>query len=1258
MLSAHTGHDVSYLTGAVGRGREGYYTGATATGEPPGVWYGKGAEALGLSGEVDADLMEAVYTHLLDPRDPATHDRSRWGQAATVGKPHKHYRTAEEIYEASLQREPDAGPERRAELRAAAERSQRQAVSFIDLTWNAPKSMSLAQVAYNKAADDARAAGDEESAAAWAAHAQAVEDAALAGHRAGLDYIQARAGFARVGHHGGGAGRWITADGLVIAQFPQHDSRNHDPHLHIHGAVWNRALCADGEWRALDSRAIKAFKPAASVISDRVAAAHHTRATGARYVIRPDGRAQEVAGVSEELTWAMSSRRQAIGPKMQKLVAAFTQRYGRAPSRLEQHQLAEQATLSTRKAKSHHGETAEAQLDRWQAKSRRVVDGGLTEVAHVVLAQGQQQPHVDMWSEEDVIARALASLEDKASSSEAEVMAAISYALPANLGLAPEQIPDLLTGLTDKALAQGERLTPAEPTADLPAADIRADGKSVYDKPGGARWAMPGQISTQIGLRAAAIRRGAAALTADEADAALARLAEHGIDPGADQRAAIRGVLTSGAQIESLCAAAGTGKSFTVGAIADTWQGAGRRVFGLATSQAATDVLAEENVTARNIAAWLTTQARLDSVEPGGPDPGGAAGWRLQAGDLVVVDEAGMADTPDLAAIQSRCEAAGAKLLMTGDPRQLAAVGAGGTFADLAEHGIRYELAEVHRFRDRWERTASLGLRDGDPAALDAYQRHGRLLDGGTAEQAEAGAARAWLADTLAGRESLLLVDSNVAAARVSTILRDDLIALGRVTETGVALGRDGWQGTVAGVGDLVQARRNAWELIGFDGNTHAPINRNTYRVTGLRDDGGLTVAPVPSRDNTGEQLGAPLQLPASYVTEDLTLGYASTVHAAQGRTVDTAHAVIAPSQDAGGAYVALTRGRDRNTAHVVTRAVPDGAETGQTHEVVERSARAVLADVIERDLGVTELTALALRERADRDARSVMTHVDRLADHVGRITAGRTGAQLDRLAAEGSLTGLDRQRLAADEAYGSLEQLLRRAELAGHEPAMVLRDAVSGRDFADVHHPAQALHARIRKSLDGQLTPRLSSFADLIPDMELSDSDRRLLSGHADAADDRRRELGAEVADQAPQWAIETLGRVPDDPVTRAEWEHASGCPRTASWSATPTRPIRSGRRRRPGLPRSTPPGTPATPRSGSPTGAVMSTSCPTVRCGCGCAPSSGNKPGRPGMSATSWTRPARTPSRLAPTRNCGPPGQKPPRTPPPRSSCASTPP
>src|SRR6185437_15256916 len=142
------GHSTAYLTDAVAGGREGYYSAAVTAGEPPGVWYGAGAAALGLAGEVDADLMEALYHHLLDPRDEAAHDRSTWGQARMMSAGHRHYKTSDELYAQALEREPYAGPERRAELLAHAEQTARQANAFIDATFSPDKTWSVAAVAF------------------------------------------------------------------------------------------------------------------------------------------------------------------------------------------------------------------------------------------------------------------------------------------------------------------------------------------------------------------------------------------------------------------------------------------------------------------------------------------------------------------------------------------------------------------------------------------------------------------------------------------------------------------------------------------------------------------------------------------------------------------------------------------------------------------------------------------------------------------------------------------------------------------------------------------------------------------------------------------------------------------------------------------------------------------------------------------------------------------------------------------------------
>ena len=77
MLSIATGHSTTYLTDQVGAGMESYYTGAVGAGEPPGKWWGKGAAALGLEGDVDADVMAGVYGSFLNPLDERFADGRR-----------------------------------------------------------------------------------------------------------------------------------------------------------------------------------------------------------------------------------------------------------------------------------------------------------------------------------------------------------------------------------------------------------------------------------------------------------------------------------------------------------------------------------------------------------------------------------------------------------------------------------------------------------------------------------------------------------------------------------------------------------------------------------------------------------------------------------------------------------------------------------------------------------------------------------------------------------------------------------------------------------------------------------------------------------------------------------------------------------------------------------------------------------------------------------------------------------------------------
>ena len=132
VLSISSGYSPDYLLKEVATGRENYYTGAVAAGEPPGRWWGSGAELLGLHGLVDAQDMRAVYERFLDPREEGFNDPSKWDEVFTLGHAGRRYLSEDELYAAALEREPDATPERMMELRVQAGKNARHNVAFYD----------------------------------------------------------------------------------------------------------------------------------------------------------------------------------------------------------------------------------------------------------------------------------------------------------------------------------------------------------------------------------------------------------------------------------------------------------------------------------------------------------------------------------------------------------------------------------------------------------------------------------------------------------------------------------------------------------------------------------------------------------------------------------------------------------------------------------------------------------------------------------------------------------------------------------------------------------------------------------------------------------------------------------------------------------------------------------------------------------------------------------------------------------------------
>jgi hypothetical protein len=67
--------------------------------------------------------------------------------------------------------------------------------------------------------------------------------------------------------------------------------------------------------------------------------------------------------------------------------------------------------------------------------------------------------------------------------------------------------------------------------------------------------------------------------------------------------------------------------------------------------------------------------------------------------------------------------------------------------------------------------------------------------------------------------------------------------------------------------------------------------------------------------------------VPAEYANQHVELAYATTVHGAQGDTVDRAHLALGETTGAAAAYVAMTRGRESNTAHLVAESLDDARQ-------------------------------------------------------------------------------------------------------------------------------------------------------------------------------------------------------------------------------------------------------------------------------------------------------------------------------------------
>jgi ATP-dependent exoDNAse (exonuclease V) alpha subunit len=264
----------------------------------------------------------------------------------------------------------------------------------------------------------------------------------------------------------------------------------------------------------------------------------------------------------------------------------------------------------------------------------------------------------------------------------------------------------------------------------------------------------------------------------------------------------------------------------------------------------------------------------------------------LSPATLVIVDEAAMVGTGDLHQILTATTEAGANTVLMGNAHQLAPVRArGGMRAQLcADLPWTQRLSEVWRMRDLDERAASLAMRDGAPApvrrAIAWYRSNDRLRCGDPIAMAS-DAVAAYRADTMASKDALLICDTTEVADALNRRIQRQNLSATAPTVTGA-------RGHRVGVRDIVLSRRNDPDI------ALTQPRDNDMRPDSIRNGNRWRVAAVDTESNrlAAERLGdgARVVFDGTYLREHVTLGYAVTVHSAQGTTADTTHAVLGES--------------------------------------------------------------------------------------------------------------------------------------------------------------------------------------------------------------------------------------------------------------------------------------------------------------------------------------------------------------------------
>jgi len=770
-----------------------------------------------------------------------------------------------------------------------------------------------------------------------------VERAHLAASGASLGYLARHAGYTRQRMPGYEQPVVVESGALVGVRYQHRTSRAGEPHLHDHVLIHNRVLnSVTGEWTSLDGTSLMYETKTAGTIYQAVLRSYLTHELGLSWrPIDPNSGVADLTGLSREQIEAWSTRTSEIDTWMADhgltgaAADAAAQKQTRDAKDTSRSDVQLRAEWMTRAANEGIDVAAIGRGDpNPPAPPDRGGRGGPS-------SPPPGSPPPTLPTPGEVLAAASRA---RSTFTRSQMTAAAAALLPPAL-VPPDQVDDLVEVLINETVADAVRLEAPAVQGDDVSRRAR-DGRLFGTREGSIRYAT---VQT-IQLEREATDRAAARSPDLASDPAMVRA---GGGLSIDQVAAVRTLVGSDQRATVLIAPAGAGKTTSLRVARAVWEGDGRTVRAIApTGKAAAGLVDEGAAGAADTIATILGRVRR----------GAGTGWR--EGDVVLVDEAGMVGSLTLATLLEHAERTGAQLVLVGDPEQLQPVGeAAGLFELLAD-----DLPDVARLGEVWrqvdpaERAATLGLR-GDASdaetdlAIDWYARNDRVRAGDQATMLDE-ALTDWQTSTDHGQEAVILAptwryaDALAGAAQqhqltAGRVDHQRTVALGDVDEHGQRRGT----GRVAGVGDLVMTRANDYTLRTSTGGVVR--NGQTWTITQIST--GFTTDTTRARVTlTRDHSREAAIVPASYLAQHARLGYAISIHQAQGITVDASYCILdgsTSSQNA--AYTALTRGRTLNRAYIAaatTSGDEEHAPDPERFHATPDEAGELLHDIVERD--------------------------------------------------------------------------------------------------------------------------------------------------------------------------------------------------------------------------------------------------------------------------------------------------------------------